>query len=181
VYFYFDYRQQSEQTPFQVVTCLLKQILTTYSRVPSSAASLLQRLERGKGLPSLEKLIEILVDTCAESDELFLVLDTLDECDENTNRPPILELLKRLSQSAARLFITSRSYSPDINSTLKDCPQITIEATDSDVRAFLHAEIRDCRRMSKVINETLREEIVQVIVENSEGMYVLLQAINFNY
>jgi hypothetical protein len=163
------------------VTCLLKQILTTYSRVPSSAASLFQRIQRGKGLPSLENLIEILVDICAESDELFLVLDALDECDENINRRPILSLLERLVQSAAgRLFITSRSYSPDINLTLRDCAQITIEATDSDVRAFLHAKIRDCKRMSKIINETLREETVQVIVKNSEGMCVLLQAINFN-
>ena len=171
VYFYFDYRQQSEQTPFQLVACLLKQILSTYSGVPSAAAGLYKRLKDGKGLPSWEELTQIFVKICSESDDLFLVLDALDESDENANRNPILSgVLDHLIRRPVRLFVTSRSHCLDINSTFEGCTQITVEATDSDVRAFVDRKIKESRRMSTVINGGLREEIVQAIVDKSQGM-----------
>src|SRR5206468_6104033 len=128
-YFYFDYTKQSEQTPFQLVTCLLRQILSRYSGVPSAAAGLYKHLKDGKGLPSWEELTQIFIKICSESDGLFLVFDALDESDENINRHPILSgVLDHLIRCPVRLFVTSRSHCLDINSVFEECPQIAIEA-----------------------------------------------------
>jgi hypothetical protein len=153
------------------VACLLKQILSSLSGVPSAAAGLYERLKEGKGLPSWEELTQTFVSICSEVDDLFLVLDALAESDENTNRPPILSgVLERLIQCPARLFVTSRSHCLDINCTFEGCPQITVQAADSDVRAFIYRKLQESRRMSTVINGALREEIVQTIVDKSKGM-----------
>jgi hypothetical protein len=91
--------------------------------------------------------------------------------DENTNRQPILlGMLDQLIRCPARLFVTSRSHCLDINSTFERWPQITAEAADFDVRKFVDRKIRESRRMSTVINGSLREEIVQTIVDESQGM-----------
>lgn len=171
MFFGFDYKQQQEQTPFQLVAYLLKQILTSLSGGPSVAASLYERLKEGKGLPSWEELSQTFVNICSEVDDLFLVLDTLDESDENTNRPPILfGVLERLIRCPARLFVTSRSHCLGINCTFEGCPQITVQATDSDVRAFIYQKLQESRCMSTVINRALHGEIVQTIVDKSKGM-----------
>jgi hypothetical protein len=107
---------------------------------------------------------------CSEFDNLFFVFDALDESDENTNREPILRLLDSLILSPAKVFVTSRSYCLDIQSTFRECPQIQVEATDADVRAFVDRRISESRRMSSIINGALREEIVLTIVGKSQGM-----------
>jgi hypothetical protein len=153
------------------VMCLLKQILSSLPGVPSAVGGLYKRLKEGKGLPSWEELTQTFVNVCSELDDLFLVLDALDESDENTNRQPILlGVLDQLIRCPARLFVTSRSHCLDINSTFERCPQIAVEAADSDVREFVDRKIRESRRMSTVINGGLREEIVRKIVDKSQEM-----------
>jgi hypothetical protein len=171
IYFYFDYREQSEQTPFKVESCLLKQVLLSCNGVPAAAAGLCRRLKEGKGLPGWEELTQILSMFCSESDNLFFVFDALDESDENTNREPILRVLDSLISSPAKLFVTSRPHCLDINATFRECPQIQVEATDADVRAFVDRRISESRRMSTIINGALREEIVPTIVGKSQEMY----------
>jgi hypothetical protein len=47
LYFYFDYKEQSEQTPFRVFVTLLKQLLSTFDTLPKCALELYGRIERG--------------------------------------------------------------------------------------------------------------------------------------
>lgn len=174
LYFYFDYKQQPDQTPFKVLITLLRQLLSTYATMPNAASELYKRIERGQGLPSWKELMIIFRDICSKSSEVFLILDALDECDENTNREPILELIEFLIDSRARVLVTSRPYPWDIKETFADYPQIQIEAADSDIRAFLCEKISNSKRSSRCfIDETLSEEIVQSITRKSHGMYVL--------
>ena len=175
LYFYFDYRQQSEQTPFNVLVTLLRQLLSTISSFPNAASDLYKRIDKGQGLPGWKDLMTSFRNICASSsEELFLVLDALDECDEKTHREPILDLLEFLSESNVRMLIISRPYPQDINGAFADYPQIVIEASDSDIRAFLLEKITKSRRKSsRFIDETLREEIIQSITSKSQGMYVL--------
>ncbi|KAH0536187.1 hypothetical protein FGG08_006926 [Glutinoglossum americanum] len=179
LYLYFDYKQQPDQTPFKILSCLMRQLLLTYSRIPKPAREIFENFDSGQGLPSWEKLMKIFTDVCTLSGDVLLVLDALDECDENTHRGTVLRLLENLIKSSVRLFITSRSHSPDINATLADCFQIKIEATESDLRAFLDTKIREAKRVAHIIDETLREQIIQSIIEKSQGLF-LIPALQIN-
>ena len=175
LYFYFDYREQSEQTPFKVLVTLLKQILSTYSSMPNAASELHKRIERGQSLPSWIELMTIFRSLCSAGEDVFLVLDALDECDEHMHRQQVLEFVEFLFGSAVRIFITSRPYPWDINETFADYPQIAIEASDADIRNFLFAKISMSKRSSRRIiacDPGLQEEIVQSITAKSHGMSV---------
>ncbi|KAF2180392.1 hypothetical protein K469DRAFT_278267 [Zopfia rhizophila CBS 207.26] len=110
LYFYFDYREQSEQTPFKILQTLLRQLLSTYSHVPSEASSeaaeLQQRILKKQGLPGWQDLKTLFIDLCGLS-EVFIILDALDECDAIDNRRPIIELIQDIKNSGARLLVTS--------------------------------------------------------------------------
>src|SRR5204862_819680 len=119
------------------------------------------RLDTYHDLPGWNDLTKIFLNLCSSTlGILFIVFDALDECDETTNRAPVIELLTSLISSKVRLLITSRSYPPDIGHLLRDCAKITVEASPSDIRAFLLDQIVKSARMSRVINKNLQEEIV---------------------
>jgi hypothetical protein len=113
------------------------------------------------------------IEICNNSRNVFIVLDALDECDEATNRGTIVDFIKEIKKSRACLMVTSRPYPSDIDDLLGDCHQVLVEASDSDIRAFVLDQIAKSKRMSKIIDKQLREEIVTSIIAKSQGMYEL--------
>jgi hypothetical protein len=150
----------------------MRQLLSTHSNFPNAASDLYKRIEKGQGLPGFKDLMMGFRNICASSsEEVFLVFDALDECDEKAHREPILDLLEFMSGSNVRVLITSRPYPPDISDAFAEYPQIVIEASDADIRAFLLEKITKSRRKSsRFIDEALRQEIIQLITAKSQGM-----------
>ncbi|KAK0641814.1 hypothetical protein B0T16DRAFT_461843 [Cercophora newfieldiana] len=172
--FYFDYKQHVEQTPFKIAQTLLHQLLSTYEAVPSSIQELQRRITTTQYVPNWNDLKSALVSLCNESPgPVFVVIDALDECEESSNREPVLELLRDLMDSQARLLITSRPFPPDIDDLLGHCSQILVEASASDIRAFVLEQITKSARMRKVIDNKLRDQIVSKIEQTSGGMFLL--------
>jgi hypothetical protein len=169
-YFYFDYREQSTQTPFAFVSCLLRQILYRCHSLPKATLPLYRRLREKKPLPTWKELTRTLVEVCDEVTNAFLVFDALDECDEDVNREAILEILKDMIASSARLFITSRPQCVDIKLALDVCPQVTVEATREDIHAFVTRKLDESARMKTIIQGQLRDLVIRTIVEKSQGM-----------
>jgi hypothetical protein len=171
LYFYFDYKRQSEQTPLRIVVTLLRQLLSNRSAIPGPAIDLYKRLESHQELPGWHDLRKTFVNLCSDSGStLVIVFDALDECDEMTHRPLIIELLEDLISSEAKVLITSRSYPPDINHLLRKCTKITVEASSLDIRAFLLDKIAKSARIARIIDPSLREEIVKSLLAKSQGM-----------
>ena len=170
VYFYFDYKLQAEQTPFKVLSTLVYQLLSTYSQVPSEALELYHRISKGKDLPGWHDLKAIFFSLCNDSRDIFIVFDALDECDAISNRAPITDLIRDIKKSRARLLVTSRPYPPDIDELLGDCGHILVEASDSDIRAYVLDQIARSAHSSKIIDDALKEEIAVSIIAKSQGM-----------
>jgi hypothetical protein len=75
LYFYFDYKLQSEQTPLKFIQILLHQLLSTFSQVPPEALELSTPVTRRKDLPGWKELTSIFLDICNHSRDVFIVLD----------------------------------------------------------------------------------------------------------
>ena len=169
-YVYLNYRDQTEQIPARVLTCLLKQIITSYGRVPKAAADLLQPFRYGQSLPPWDELLRVFGRICVEDKgRIFIVLDALDECASESYRASILELIWKLSINGARICITSREFAHDINEELANEVQARVTAADEDVRRLLQLKMKE-RRISRHIDNTLREEIIRTILEKAQGM-----------
>jgi hypothetical protein len=140
--------------------------------VPNAANDLFKRAEKGQPLPGWAELVSVLHNLCSVSpEEIFMVFDALDECEEHRHREHILDLIEGLEGSNLRILATSRSFPPDITGTFEFHPQIEIEATDSDIQAYLREKItKSKRRVSRFLNEALREHIIKTITDKSHGM-----------
>lgn len=171
--FYFDYSKQVDQTPLRVLQTLLHQLLSTNSSVPSLARELAEDLRLGKTLPSFDDMKGLFVSLCSVVGQpVFIVLDALDECDAVANRKPILELIKSIKTSKAKLLVTSRPYPPDVDEVLGDCPQVLVEASDKDIRKYVLEQIADNVEMRRMLKnrDDLKQEIVNSILDKSQGM-----------
>ena len=170
LFFYFDYKQQLDQTPLKILQTLLRQLLSTFPRLPPDIPDLSPEAVRRDGLPGWGRLVAILVELCKRAKNVFIVFDALDECDQHANRGPVIGLLKELIKSDARLLVASRPYPPDVEALLRDYSTIPVEASDSDIRAYLLNEIAQSPTASKIIDTGLQERIIKLIMSKSQGM-----------
>jgi len=170
LYFYFDYGKQTDQTPLRVLQTLVHQILSTHSRIPFPAQEMADDLMKGKPLPSWKDMADLFINLCSAGRPVFIVLDALDECDAVANRKPILELIKAIKTSPARLVITSRPYPPDVDEVLGDCPQVLVEASDKDIEKYVKEQIEDNVEMRRMLDDELKGLIVKSILQKSQGM-----------
>ena len=140
-FFYFDYRDQDNQSPANVTASILRQLASCKPALPHPVAELHQRLGKQQGLPQLQDLKATLLLTCREFRHTFIIFDALDECDAKRHRKSFLEVLKDLEKLSVRLFVTSRPHPHDIKQKLDTSPKITVEASELDIKKYLAHKI----------------------------------------
>jgi hypothetical protein len=170
-FFYFDYRDQDNQSPAKVVASILKQVASLKPKLPHPVAELHKRCEEKRDDPQLQDLQNTLLLTCQEFRQTFIIVDALDEYAVGKHRAPFLRVLKELAKISVQVFVTSRPHPDDIKRNLGASPQITIEASDSDIRKYLAQKI-DQDGDTDLIDEQLKEEIVRNIASGAQGMFV---------
>lgn len=135
---------------------------------------------RGKSPPTR---MQDLVDLIRRASKLFprtiIALDALDECQQtNASLPALLHSLKLIQMHGLSLFVTSRDEH-NFQEAFNDLPSISLGSreTDCDIKIFAQAELKGHRRFYQQ-PENEREEIVQIIVKRTKGMYVLCSNLN---
>jgi hypothetical protein len=170
VYFYFDYKLQTDQTPLNFIQTLLHQLLSTFSYVPIQAMELSHAIEKRKELPGWDELTSVFLRICNDTQDVLIVLDALDECDKAANRGPIVKFIQDITGSKARLMVTSRPYPADVAEVLGSCPQLVIEASDSDIKTYVRDRIAGNPQMARMIDNGLKDKILNAITSRSDGM-----------
>jgi hypothetical protein len=151
---------------------LLKQL---YYQSKSSQKHLDQVYSGGKGQLDETSLTTAFHLMIRDTENLYVVLDALDECEADT-RKDLLNWLAFLSQDKLRRVFTSRKEF-DIEASLtewlrpKSCQSIQCKLVDDDIRATIRgrlAEDRDLRRWQS--RPDVREEIEEKLMEKANGM-----------
>lgn len=108
---------------------------------------------------------------CRNFDQVFILIDALDECDEATSRKRFLLFLATLQQTPSiRLFVTSRPYPEDVRKAFEQSPQIMIEASDADLRKYLRRRIEDSGS-ADIIDQDFEQYLVETIAKGAQKMY----------
>lgn len=109
-------------------------------------------------------------------DEVFLVIDALDECSKDVRQhllPYIYGLFDHHCPGKLKMFVTSRPES-DIERAFSPAnfPIIKVEAkkVEEDIAAYVRYELVHRTQEYCDIDDTLREEITDVLVSQSSGM-----------
>ncbi|KAI5785397.1 hypothetical protein FPQ18DRAFT_87167 [Pyronema domesticum] len=181
---YCDYRDNKNQTPVNMIGVLLKQVIATLNEsglLPRDTISVLRKhLNKQKNI-DLGEACQLLGETAKQLRKFYVCIDALDECNDK-HRAEFIQSLAKLSnecgrQSSIRIFFTAR---PHINweELMKRNPglgsldHIRLDAQPDDIRKYVSHAI-EMDENSDCMNDKLRSEILESIVDNSDGMFLL--------
>ena len=170
---YFNYKQQTEQAPSCVLSSITKQFAShprSLTESMSNFPALMQKEVKGR---DREELVVLLQAICKQLTTKYILFDALDECDRYSQRTDLLPLCHTLAAAGFRLFITSRQFADDIDSSFASVPFINVYAQDADIKRYTLSRMEaspKAKRLLEGLSPKNREDILGRIVDSSAGM-----------
>jgi ankyrin repeat domain-containing protein 50 len=161
--------------PCQIVSALIKQLCRKKDTIPSD----LLRFKHNSLRPSFTSMQDLFISLATSFNEVFLIIDALDECPVD-KRHYIIGFLTQVVKllSHAKVFVTSRKEL-DIACAFKreKTPIIKIEAENvtADIRLYVTSEVKRLRhgyngKRLYIESDALEEKIIRTLSEKAEGM-----------
>jgi hypothetical protein len=179
-YLYCAHKEQN-QTAVNLVASLLKQLIHQQQSAISDNILKLYRYHVDRDTrPSLSEYSRLLYLEIGYFSKVFIVIDALDECSEETGaRMQLLAEVRKLLPKI-RLLVTSRPIS-NIEHEFKDAACLEIRASDEDVIQYLKSRIKGQLPLATYArtDPALRDTILNAIVEKARGMYVFNPSSSF--
>ena len=172
MFVYCNYKERDDHTPSNLMASLLQQLVQSLPNprsIPAQVRSLYDHHKRRMTRPSINELSGLIRAMVAQFSKVFLILDALDECTEDTRSDLVMEI-HRLPSNL--FFLCTSRFAPDIEDVFRDAPKIEIRANDADVRKYLEAQLQKESRLKRHVDAepNLLEEIVSTIIVKVQGM-----------
>jgi ankyrin repeat protein len=176
LYVYCDSQQENHSKAYNLIASLLQQICAKEEDIPTPVEEAYDKSQEGKNDLTWYELKELFLKIMSLPREKIVIFDGLDECEDCELICHVLKQLAVISASVIKVFVTSRSRNRTISTALSKYPTIELDeySTSIDIRSFTCAEIESLSQAGKLHTKssTLKQEIVDVLVEKSEGMFL---------
>jgi hypothetical protein len=177
-YFYFDFKDAQKQEPEQMLRSLLDQLSQRSIRTFESIDTLYLNCENGRQIPSQEALLEVIPQVIRGFNQVFVVLDALDECTQRSELMHVLENLIERQLPNMHLLMTSRKER-DIEGSLEDYVSaeniicLQSDVVDRDIQRYVRQRLSDDKSLIKWRRDAAsRQEIETALMRKARGMYV---------
>ena len=167
---------REERSASSMFGLFIKQLIWKTRQLPNAVRDFGHGYIRDARVPSLEKYVSILLDMSTTFDQVFLVLDGLDECDKSERKSIIHSFQHLLSMTQSyRIFVSSRREDDIEREFLcRQVPMIPIEPrnTRADIEAFVRDEVSKLITSNelRLQNPDLEQRIISTLVDESNGM-----------
>lgn len=171
-FFYFDFNDAKKQQSENLVRSLIVQLSAQSSTIPEALNALYSKHHDGQQQPSKVSLVETLRQICMEFQEVFIVLDALDEC---TDREELLNLISEIHEwktNKLHMLATSRREI-DITEALEPLitGQISIQDEVDNADIYIHV----CERLQndsklKKWSADIKTKIETTLMSGAHGM-----------
>jgi ankyrin repeat protein len=186
-YYYFDFSNVTTSKSEFMLRSLVTQLSAWKGKPPAALADCARKhfgttRYRGDGLavyrdgiaqPPTHDLVQILRGIAEEYDEIYLVLDALDECMDQEELLGILESMLAWQAEGLRIFLTSR-HTPDIAAVFDSKVAYIIEAgienVSRDIELFIQEQLEGHPKLRKW-PAGLRSEIQNSLMSGAQGMF----------
>jgi hypothetical protein len=176
-YFFFDGRdgQRGLQLVDSLIRSLIVQFAASYEGIPATLAKLYQSCHDGKSQPSMQSLQSVLLTILESFDEIYIVLDALDEC---TEKKDLLKWIKQITswkRSKLHLLVTSRleeDIAMDLRLLDPDHVYIRQDLITPDVERYIDCTLRGENAFNRW-NDKIKANIKCKLMESAGGMFVL--------
>lgn len=172
-YIYFNYKEQNQQKPMEVLSSLVRQLATQIEHLPAEIESLYDRFQNKGKRSKFDELYTALIATFKSFPRVFLVFDALDECHLDNQRKDLLPLFFPMVESGANLFITSRQHPKDIQEAFRDVPKIQLTAQDWDIEIYIRQRIEENSKARRLVKRAKCEERISELIDCAQGMQVM--------
>lgn len=138
---YCRYKVRMDQTPLNILSSLLRQLVQGHILLSDEASSLYNTHIWNRSSPTLKEVCDLLEIEASRYSKVFIVLNALDECsDTDGARRDILSRVRTLqSKWPINLAATSRLI-PTIIQDFKDATRLDIKASKADVQKYLRGQ-----------------------------------------
>ena len=185
-YFYFDFNTAAKQEVSKCISSLVGQLCAQIGIIPSQIIKAYDRCNKGNSQPSLSDLIEMLIHVIEDFDNVFIVIDALDECPKDGERDQLLAAIsdiKAISASNLHILVTSRRE-PDIEDAvlpLVSVPVIPLQGSyvNMDIQMHIAHQLATDPKLKKWSIE-IKEEIESTLTKGANGMYVFAAPSTFH-
>lgn len=174
-YFYFDFNDAQKQDPELMLRSIICQLSQQCVEIPADLDALFEACGKGLRQPSSDAISKVTAQIIQEFPQVYIVLDSLDEC---TQRAVLMEILESLAAlENIHLLVTSRRER-DIESGLEDivskenriCVQSSL--VDMDISRYVRQQLADDKSLTKWQKDyTVMEEIQAALRNGAHGMY----------
>ena len=126
--------------------------------------------------PSLNEIARLLRSQVEEFEEVFIVIDALDECPERDQTRKLLLTEIRSLLPKVSLMVTSRNM-PSIEALFRHDTHLEICAQDQDVRKFINSQLDERDELIDLLegHRDVRSSIIPTVLEKTNGMLVSQQ------
>jgi ankyrin repeat protein len=173
-FFYFTFNDESKKDESAMLRALLLQLSNQRQDGYKDLTSLCESYSAGTPPPYV--LLDCLRRLIQRFDQVYLMLDALDESPRNGPRERVLDVLeeiKRWGQDSVHLLVTSRDHW-DIRESLNptSIQQVTMRnvGIEEDIASYVLYQLTEDRRLERW--QQYREKIQETLVKGAKGVYV---------
>lgn len=180
-YFYFDFNDPTKQSVQNCLSSLLAQLCNQVEKISEELITIYEECGKGCNAPKVNELVLCLslFTKAKKVDNIFLVLDALDECPkfgDDGQRAELLKVLKIIhsfESSNIHLLVTSRQEI-DIREALApllSVPALSIQGatTASDIQTYIRGQL-SLEPKLKCWPEDVKLEIEMALAAGADGM-----------
>ena len=152
---------------------LLRQLIEGRKSIPEGIRTAFKAYQQTQRPLSIEDVRQLILDVVnSSSDNMYIVVDAMDEC-ASPQRRVFLQALSGLTKSAnAHLMITGRPHVDDFDRLFPNFAKLEISADEEDLRRYIHHEL-DLHSIRDVIEEDFADEVAEQLITVSCGMFLL--------
>ncbi|KAL9629418.1 MAG: hypothetical protein Q9204_005283, partial [Flavoplaca sp. TL-2023a] len=169
---YCNFNERDQQKPESLLAaCCVQLIQPSRNPLREVLTDVYRKHDSGKTRPAWEDIVRVFEDSTKTHDAIYLVVDALDECSENT-RQILLEYFKILPVNT-RLLVTTR-HIDEITREFIDSPKVEIRADPSDLKRYIASRIAGNRRLEGYVRDalSLKEHIYDKVIAKADGMFL---------
>ena len=176
-YFYFDFRQETQQSLDGFLRSLLVQLSYEASAVAPEIRKLYDQHDSKSQQPSVAELSDAFMSILKKSQPFYLIVDALDECSTffSPGRSAVLSLFERIKNEKmahVNVLILSRQardIADGLRNIMTNSVCIQNKAVDADIRVHIRRLLADDSRLRKW-SPMVKKEIEASLIHGARGM-----------
>jgi Cdc6-like AAA superfamily ATPase len=167
-YVYCNYKSQPDQDASSMLAAIVKQLVQSRPMMAEPVIRLYKQHASRSTKPSHEEILNTFRQVVAKFATVFIVVDALDECQDNTRRLFLARLQELQAGQDIRFLATSR-FIPEIEAAFRETEKLEVRANSEDVRRFVAGQMY---RLPGFIQRdpSLQDMVEEKIVESAGGM-----------